>query len=94
MEGYRLVRNGRNIRDHNGDLIMKNAIRLQGIGWGPATPTEQIKPGDRLMWNYGYVSVVLAVEKASEKYLNFHLKEEDGKEYIRRMKIGRLVARM
>ena len=69
-------------------------IRLQGMGWGPGTPTEEIKPGDRLMWNYGYISEVLAVEKASEKYLNFRLKEENGKVCTRRMKIGRLVAKM
>lgn len=74
-------------------LVIRTSIRLQGVGWGTGTPAGEIKPGDKLMWNYGYISEVIAVEPAGVQYLNFTLKSEDGHIGQRRMKKSRLVAR-
>ena len=69
------------------------SIRLQGVGWGKGTEAQDIKPGDKLMWNYGYISEVLSVEQISKQFLNFTLKSEKGEVNKRRMKLNRLVAR-
>jgi len=69
------------------------SIILQGVGWGKGTEAQDIKPGDKLMWNYGYISEVLSVEQISKQFLNFTLKSEKGEVNKRRMKLNRLVAR-
>lgn len=69
------------------------SIRLQSVGWGPGTPAMEIQVGDRLMWNFGYVSEVLTIELAGKEFLNFTLKSESGHIGTRRMKKTRLVAR-
>lgn len=68
-------------------------IRLQGIGWGPGTPAMEIRPGDRLMWNFGYISEVIAVKPAGTQSLIFTLRSSSGNIGTRRMKRDRLVAR-
>lgn len=74
--------------------MKEQPIRLQGIGWGPGIQAQNIKVGDRLMWNYGYVSEVVGIDPAGEKFLNFSLKDEAGKVWPRRMGKERLVAKM
>jgi hypothetical protein len=73
--------------------MVTKAIILQGIGWSLGTEAQEIKPGDRLMWNYGYMSEVLKIERVSKQFLNFTLKSEKGVVGQRRMKLTRLVAR-
>jgi hypothetical protein len=73
--------------------VVPKSIILQGVGWGKGTEAQEIKPGDKLMWNYGYISEVLSVEKVSNLFLNFTLKSESGQINQRRMKLTRLVAR-
>ena len=37
-------------------------VKLQGVsGWIKAKPAVELKPGDVIMWNYGYTSTVMAV---------------------------------
>jgi len=37
-------------------------VKLQGVsGWIKAKPAGELKPGDVIMWNYGYTETVLAV---------------------------------
>ena len=78
----------------DGDLTMEQKlIRLQAMGWGPGTPVRDIRIGDRLMWNFGYVSEVLDIVPVGKHFLNFTLRSEDGSIWLRRMKKDRLVAR-
>lgn len=66
-------------------------IRLQGIGWVNAKPASQIEVGDKLMWNYGYVSTVERVEQISPQFMSVKERTEDGKLYDRKMKVDKLV---
>lgn len=50
-------------------------IHLQGVGDLAGTPAGQVKAGDRLMWNFGYVTIVTAVRKVSAKYVEV---DQDG----------------
>jgi hypothetical protein len=66
---------------------------LQGVGWGQGTPAQEIKPGDKLMWNYGYISEVLAISPRGKTQLTFSLRSENGAVHDRVMGRTRLVAR-
>ena len=39
-------------------------IHLQSIGQAPAKPASEFVPGDRIMFNFGYVYTVTAIETA------------------------------
>ena len=69
------------------------SIRLQGVGWGAGTPAQEIVPGDKLMWNYGYISDVVSVIPKGKTLLTFSLRSEDGVIRDRVMGRTRLVAR-
>ena len=71
---------------------MKDAIRLQGIGWVEARPADTVSPGESLMWNYGYSNKVIAVAPCGEKFLTFTLESQDGSTHQRKLKRSRLVA--
>lgn len=41
----------------------KNAVKLQGIsGTRKGTPVKDLKPGDVIMWNFGYTSKVVKLD--------------------------------
>lgn len=42
-------------------------IHLQGIGEKSAVPASELKPGDIILWNYGYKSRVLEIVKETKK---------------------------
>ena len=69
-------------------------IHLQGIGDVPACPTGELKAGDRLMWNYGYIYAVVAIRPSpsGKTYEVDERSEENGKVYTRRLNADRLVA--
>jgi hypothetical protein len=69
-------------------------IHLQAIGDLPGTLARDLKVGDRLMWNYGYVYTIAAIEDASAKFLRVTERAEDGREYTRRLRKDRAVARI
>lgn len=61
-------------------------INLQGIGSHKAKQAQDIKIGDKLLWNYGYISTVKAItETKSGKSINILESYEDGKTYKRRL---------
>lgn len=75
---------------------MSNSIHLQGIGQHTAKPAGELAVGDVTVWNYGYASRVVSVERVSKMFVVAGLvstdKRSDGKVWPRRMKIDRLVA--
>ncbi len=70
-------------------------VHLQGVGDLDGTPAGKVKPGDRLAWNYGYVTIVTAVRPVSAKFVEI---DQDGtgqfagQSSTRRLKADRLVA--
>ena len=72
---------------------MNAEIHLIGMGTGPGTPAHEIVPGDRLMWNFGYVSEVLTIVPCGKESLNMALRSQKGEVSIRRIRKNTLVAR-
>jgi hypothetical protein len=71
---------------------MNETIHLQGIGRAKAKRLDTFKPGEFIMWNYGYVAeIVEMVPSASGKTFKVTL-IEDGKTYVRKMAASRLAA--
>lgn len=66
-------------------------IHLQAVGLTTAILAENIEVGDALVWNYGSVSIVTAVARASKCFMRITTLSSNGSTYERRMKIGRLV---
>lgn len=64
---------------------------LQGLGSHPAIKAEDLKPGDTIVYNYGYTSTFKRVIKRSEKSFLIEV-ESNGNLYKRRYYYGRLVA--
>ena len=46
------------------------------------------------MWNYGYTYTVVSVEEASAKFIWLTERAEDGKEYTRKLRKDRAVAKL
>ena len=64
---------------------------LQGIGSVNAKPAGQIKPNDKLMWNFGTTSTVIAIIKETKSQIVIEEQYESGT-YQRRLGKDRLVA--
>jgi hypothetical protein len=72
---------------------MADTMRLQGIGLVKGTPAGEVKPGMRLMWNYGSTYDVVSVEQIAPQTVLIHERStESGEIYARKCRIGRLVA--
>ncbi len=69
-------------------------IHLQGIGNAPAIQASELHAGDRIMWNFGYIYTVVSVEDASAKFIWLTERAEDGKEYTRKLRKDRAVAKL
>jgi hypothetical protein len=73
------------------------AMRLQSIGLVLGTPAGEIKPGDCLMWNFGYTSEVNSIIKETPKTLTISIYEtslmdnKTKKLYERKLNKNRLV---
>jgi len=66
-------------------------VHLQGIGDVVGTPVEALIPGDRVMFNYGIVSVVHSIEQTGLKTLLVTWRAKDGKLYPQRKRLGTMV---
>ena len=64
---------------------------LQGIGSVNAKPAGEIKLNDKLMWNYGATSIVIAIVKETKSQIVIEEQYESGT-YQRRLGKNRLVA--
>jgi len=65
-------------------------VRLIDEGWHKGTPAKEIKPGDILLWNYGYESRVISVRDVSPQFIEI-TEECRGNLFKRRLKKSRLV---
>ena len=59
-------------------------VRIQSIGMCEGTPAKELKVGDKLLWNFGYISEVIEITKTTNESIFTILKCEDGKLYPRR----------
>ncbi|MER5615954.1 hypothetical protein [Streptomyces sp. NPDC002215] len=70
-------------------------IHLHGIGRVPAVFAWELTVGDQLMHDYGGICQITKIEDASPKFFDIvEVSAETGKEYSRRIKKDRLVARV
>lgn len=70
-------------------------IHLIGVGRVRAVEASELKPGDRLMWNYGSIYTVMSIEDVSPKFLAIIERDKNGKQWgPRRLRKDRLVARV
>ena len=67
-------------------------VHIQYIGDVPGKPVEQLRPGDRLLWNGGVTSTVVEVRPKSAKTVVLVERYSDGRIYERAKKVGTLVA--
>ena len=69
-------------------------VQLQGIGKKPGKPARELRPGDVIIWNYGYKStVILATPSKTGKTIDALLLSHDtGATRARKLGAGRLVA--
>lgn len=68
-------------------------LHLQGIGKVAARPASSIRPGDILLFNYGYPSKVLTADQEG-KWVVFklqYIRDNDGKEYSMKKKLDTMV---
>lgn len=66
---------------------------LQGTGRHLALPAKELRPGMTLVWNFGYTSVLKAIEPSKTgKTLTLTTKSEDGKLYTRKFGANTLIA--
>ena len=65
---------------------------LQGIGLYNAIKAENVKPGNILVWNYGYKSKVLNTICSETGKTVTITTESNGKQYKRRFNSDRLLA--
>lgn len=70
----------------------KHQSQLQGIGWKNAVAAQELKPGQHILYNYGYKSLILAVEPKGVKSVIVTTICEKGNQYNRRYKSTSLVA--
>lgn len=73
---------------------MVRIIHLQGVGSMPATEAQTLKIGDILVWNFGYTSTIIGIDKVTPKTIVFRTRTNDGQEYAKRMSKTRLVAKV
>jgi hypothetical protein len=67
-------------------------VHLIGIGRVPAKYVADLVPGDRIVWNYGYVYRVESVEPRGAQSVRIQeTSERDGNTYTRTMRVTRLV---
>ena len=67
----------------------KKYIWLQGIGYAKAKKIENFKPGDNMAFNYGYsAKVITKPKKTSPKFYTIKLKNDNGKTYNQKVKMG------
>jgi hypothetical protein len=74
-------------------LTTPGYVHLQCVGGVAGKKMSDLKPGDIIMWNYGYTSTVVEVKQATAKM--WELRERDnksGKEYARRKRPDTLIA--
>ena len=69
-------------------------IHLQGIGNAPAIQASELREGDRIMWNHGYTYTVVSIVDVSAKFIAITERAADGREYTRRLRKDRLVAKL
>lgn len=67
-------------------------IHLQGIGEKPAIYAKDLKPGDIIICNFGFIQTVTEIRKRSEKSIFVTVQSESGKLYEKRYLNTRLVA--
>lgn len=71
----------------------QGSVHLQGLGRTPAKPARDFRVGERIMWNYGYVSLIESiVPSASGKTLVMGLRKGNGQLNSRRVGADRLLA--
>lgn len=46
---------------HKDEIKQRQLVWLQGIGWCKAKPLWKFKPGEKMGWNCGYISTVVAL---------------------------------
>lgn len=71
---------------------MENKVHLIGIGEMPAKKAKDIKEGDIIMWNYGHLSRVEAIEKETKTQIVFLLssgESEDNLYYKSTRRVGK-----
>ena len=69
-------------------------IHLIAIGNVPAVPLSEIQAGDTIMWNYGSRSKVIRNIKVAAQTYELTELGSDGREYTRRKRGTKLVARV
>ena len=69
-------------------------VQLQGIGRRPAVRARELKPGMRILWNFGYSSTVVSViPSGTGKSVTLTTRKPfTGKIYTRRTTSDRLFA--
>jgi hypothetical protein len=68
-------------------------VHLQNVGEVAGKKVSDLKPGDKMMWNFGYTSTVVDCKQVTAK--SWELRERDdksGNEYTRRKRPDTLVA--
>lgn len=85
------------VREHCRRHNLPYSIRLQSIGMVPAVFVSEISVGDVLVWNFGSLSEVVAIEPISDKFVKVTTRYKNRgmdtfSEYSQRMKLDRLVA--
>lgn len=70
-------------------------VHVQSVGRVPAVEAQHLTPGDKVMWNFGQVNEVIAIEVASPQFMRVTLTSDNTdapSRSVRRMKKTRLVA--
>ena len=70
----------------------KYQSHLEGIGWKNAVAAQELKPGQHIIYNYGYKGLIVSVEKKTAKSIAVTTLDERGNQYSRRYKLTSLVA--
>jgi hypothetical protein len=66
-------------------------LHLQGIGRVRAKPASELVPGDRIVYNYGYIYTVLKAEHKGGSVILTERSEDTGKEFTHRKTAGTMM---
>ena len=74
------------------DIKVENATWIQGMGHVYGKKAEELKKGDFIVFNYGYVYTVVEKLKETKSFITFQVISEEDETYECRFKKNRVVA--
>ncbi len=71
--------------------MAEDSVHLQNVGSVPAKPASEVRPGDVLLYNFGYSYTVMSVALRGKSVVITERSDDSGREYQRTRRTSTLV---